>query len=239
MAALIDEAVRAVPAAPDELVAVRLDGAELRELVRIDAQLVEEAVAGTDSIAAARERFRTELVRRVYRLYGEKLGGAAYRSFEDVQRALGSGGYLNRVVAKAFPRVTPETLVRRLTRRRAWSEADLALLDEAAALLNGPPHAYGHVIVDEAQDLTPMQLRALARRARGGSMTLVGDIAQAAGPVGLSRLGGAARRPGRCLRARGAPLRLPRSERDHGAGAAAPVRDCSRRRGADRLPPGR
>jgi DNA helicase IV len=184
MAALIDAAVRAVPAAPDELVAVRLDGAEMRVYPDQLAQLVEEAVAGTDSIAAARERFRTELVRRVYRLYGEKLGGAAYRSFEEMQRALGSGGYLNRVVAKAFPRVTPETLVRRLTRRRAWSEADLALLDEAAALLNGPPHAYGHVIVDEAQDLTPMQLRALARRARGGSMTLLGDIAQAAGPVG-------------------------------------------------------
>jgi DNA helicase IV len=51
-------------------------------------------------------------------------------------------------------------------------------------LLNGPPRLYGHVIVDEAQDLTPMQLRALARRARGDSMTLLGDIAQAAGPVG-------------------------------------------------------
>jgi DNA helicase IV len=184
MAETIAAAVRALPSPPDELVAVRLDGAELRIYPEQLAQLVEEAVAGTDSLAAARERFRTELVRRVYRLYGEKLGGAAYRSFEEVQRALGSGGYLNRVVAKAFPRVTPETLVRRITKRRSWSEADLALLDEAAALLDGPPRGYGHVIVDEAQDLTPMQLRALARRARGGSMTLLGDIAQAAGPVG-------------------------------------------------------
>jgi DNA helicase IV len=184
MAEAIGAAVRALPSAPDELVAVRLEGVELRVYPEQLVRLVEEAVAGTDSIAAARERFRTELVRRIYRLYGEKLGGAAYRSFEEVQRALGTGGYLQRVVAKAFPRVTPETLVRRLTRRRAWSEADLALLDEAAALLNGPPRLYGHVIVDEAQDLTPMQLRALARRARGGSMTLLGDIAQAAGPVG-------------------------------------------------------
>jgi DNA helicase IV len=180
----IAAAVRALPAPPDELVAVRLEGVELRIYPEQLAELVVEAVSGTDSLAAARERFRTELVRRIYRLYGEKLGGAAYRSFDEVERALGTGGYLNRVVAKAFPRVMPATLVRRLTRRRGWSESDLALLDEAAALLNGPPRAYGHVIVDEAQDLTPMQLRALARRARGGQMTLLGDIAQAAGPVG-------------------------------------------------------
>jgi DNA helicase IV len=39
------------------------------------------------------------------------------------------------------------------------------------------------VIVDEAQDLTPMQLRMIARRARGGSLTILGDVAQATGPV--------------------------------------------------------
>lgn len=37
---------------------------------------------------------------------------------------------------------------------------------------------FGHVIVDEAQDLTPMQWRMIARRARGHSMTIVGDVAQ-------------------------------------------------------------
>ncbi len=37
---------------------------------------------------------------------------------------------------------------------------------------------FGHVIVDEAQDLTPMQWRMVARRARGNSMTIVGDLAQ-------------------------------------------------------------
>ena len=37
---------------------------------------------------------------------------------------------------------------------------------------------FGHVIVDEAQDLTPMQWRMVTRRARGGSMTIVGDLAQ-------------------------------------------------------------
>ena len=42
---------------------------------------------------------------------------------------------------------------------------------------------YGHVVIDEAQDATPMQLRMSARRSRNGSMTLVGDIAQATGPL--------------------------------------------------------
>jgi DNA helicase IV len=37
---------------------------------------------------------------------------------------------------------------------------------------------FGHVIVDEAQDLTPMQWRMIGRRARGHSMTIVGDVAQ-------------------------------------------------------------
>lgn len=75
----------------------------------------------------------------------------------------------------------------------SWSAADVALLDEALSLL-GPRHkgradsnvgtrAYGHVVVDEAQDLSPMQLRMIARRSLSSSMTLVGDIAQATGPT--------------------------------------------------------
>jgi hypothetical protein len=47
-----------------------------------------------------------------------------------------------------------------------------------------PPiqETFGHVIVDEAQDLTPMQWRMLARRCPTGSMTLVGDLGQAKHP---------------------------------------------------------
>ncbi len=73
-----------------------------------------------------------------------------------------------------------------------WTEADIALLDEARALLGPPrrravpdaeltPRTFGHVVVDEAQDLSPMQLRMVARRSLSGSMTVVGDIAQATG----------------------------------------------------------
>jgi len=60
-----------------------------------------------------------------------------------------------------------------------WTAADLPLLDEAQHLCAGVPATYGHVVVDEAQDLSPMALRMLARRAEGGSMTVLGDLAQA------------------------------------------------------------
>lgn len=71
-----------------------------------------------------------------------------------------------------------------------WSGSDVPLLDEARALLGPHPRSgdeealrtYGHIVVDEAQDLAPMQLRMLSRRSLGGSMTVVGDIAQATGP---------------------------------------------------------
>ena len=76
-----------------------------------------------------------------------------------------------------------------------WTTADAALLDEARHLLGPKPRrngkiddadeirTYGHIVVDEVQDLTPMQLRMVTRRSLSGSMTVVGDIAQATGPL--------------------------------------------------------
>ena len=71
----------------------------------------------------------------------------------------------------------------------AWTPADAALVDEARHLLGpragGTDEAlrkYGHIVVDEVQDLSPMQLRMLTRRSLAGSMTVVGDIAQATAP---------------------------------------------------------
>ncbi|MET9731413.1 AAA family ATPase [Streptomyces sp. NPDC006458] len=62
-----------------------------------------------------------------------------------------------------------------------WSSADLVLLDELAGLLEHPP-GNGHVVVDEAQDLSPMECRAIARRAAFGSLTVLGDLAQGTTP---------------------------------------------------------
>jgi DNA helicase IV len=150
------------------------------------------------------------LLRRFYEGYGRVLGGAATRNFEEVEQALRARGYLDGVLKAAWPVVAPEKLVRslltnrtalaeaadgildhdeqRLLYRRAqgWSDGDVPLLDEARTLLATPPHSYGHVIVDEAQDLTPMQLRMVARRAQDGSLTILGDVAQATGAITYS-----------------------------------------------------
>ena len=78
-----------------------------------------------------------------------------------------------------------------------WSDGDVPLLDEAYAGL-GPRldrdrkaqdpelRTFGHIVVDETQDHTPMALRMIARRSLNGSMTLVGDIAQATAPGAAS-----------------------------------------------------
>src|SRR2546421_2124762 len=58
-----------------------------------------------------------------------------------------------------------------------WSAADAVLLDELAGLIDRTP-SLSHVMVDEAQDLSPMQCRALGRRCATGSLTVLGDIAQ-------------------------------------------------------------
>ena len=63
-----------------------------------------------------------------------------------------------------------------------WSVDDIPLLDAADALLNGRPASYEHIVVDEAQDLSPLQLDSIRRRSRSGSMTILGDLAQATSP---------------------------------------------------------
>lgn len=195
---------------PDELL-LRLDGAFVRVRVRDQLQLLEEVREQHGTTAAARERFRMAIVRSFYAEYGRLLEGAAMRDAEQVERALRTSGELRRVLDLAWPPLRPDRLVRslyttprllaaaadgvlsdgeqRLLRRRGsgWSEADMALLDEAHALVGEPPRTYEHVIVDEAQDLSPMQLRMIARRTKGAGLTLLGDIAQGTGSVAYER----------------------------------------------------
>lgn len=75
-----------------------------------------------------------------------------------------------------------------------WTLDDHVCLEELRVLISGDtPPRYGHIVVDEAQDLTPMQARSLQRRcAVGGSMTVLGDLAQATGahiPTSWDELG--------------------------------------------------
>ncbi|MFD8520305.1 HelD family protein [Streptomyces capillispiralis] len=62
-----------------------------------------------------------------------------------------------------------------------WSSADAVLIDEAADLIQRTP-SLGHVVLDEAQDLSPMQYRAVGRRCTTGSATVLGDLAQGTTP---------------------------------------------------------
>ncbi|MEV1288263.1 AAA family ATPase [Micromonospora sp. NPDC049679] len=69
----------------------------------------------------------------------------------------------------------------RSVRAAKWTAADAVLIDEAAGLIERTA-SFGHVIVDEAQDLSPMQCRAIARRSEHSSITLLGDLAQGTSP---------------------------------------------------------
>ena len=206
LARVIAAAVRALPQPPQDLLAIRLEGVELRLAPEEVGRLIDDAQAESTDHAAGRERLRMKLVRAFYDRYTARLGNAAYHSFDEIEARLRSGGFLNRTLNALWPRPRAEQLIRRLLTNvellaaaadgildeheqrlllsggRGWSEADLALLDEARALLEGPDPARGHLIVDEAQDLTPMQLRLLARRS-SGAVTILGDIAQSSGPV--------------------------------------------------------
>jgi DNA helicase IV len=194
---------------PQELV-IRLEGRFVGVESDEVGELLAEARAELGLTAAARERFRMNVLRRFYEDYGVRLGGQAFRNFDEVERALRKDGRLTRFLDRAWPAPKPEQVVRRLLASReglaaaadgllddaerellrrarsGWSEADLPLIDETRALLTGAPTQYGHVIVDEAQDLTPMQLRMVERRA-AGSFTVLGDIAQATGPIPYGR----------------------------------------------------
>jgi DNA helicase IV len=78
-----------------------------------------------------------------------------------------------------------------------WTDADAPLLDAAREALGPVPRrgvmddrdeirTYGHIVIDEVQDLSPMQLSMAARRSLNGNLTVVGDIAQATGPFAPS-----------------------------------------------------
>jgi DNA helicase IV len=147
----------------------------------LEVSVVRERLRGDDAVRVALERIWPVLTpaQLLHDLFGSvallRLAGSKWLS--DDERAL-----LHR------PRCERVEDVR-------WSDADAPLLDEARALLGPKPtrggkpaddqeiRTYGHIVIDEVQDLTPMQLRMAARRSLNGSMTVVGDIAQATGAL--------------------------------------------------------
>jgi DNA helicase IV len=162
-----------------------------------------------------RAALRTRLV-RLARQELVARRGEEVASVEAVDASLRADRDWQRAVDRIWPALSAASLVRRLLTNRnvlraagaglldadeqalllrpptkrvseePWTVDDLALLDEAEALLAGPPPAYGHVVVDEAQDLSAMGFRALARRSPARSMTVLGDLAQATAPAAQS-----------------------------------------------------
>jgi DNA helicase IV len=101
-----------------------------------------------------------------------------YHLLADPARlARAADGVLDEAEQAALAWPKPARTVRAVT----WSSADLVLLDEVSGLLERVPSA-AHIVLDEAQDLSPMQCRAIARRTTHGSITLLGDLAQGTAP---------------------------------------------------------
>jgi DNA helicase IV len=209
LAEVIERAAEhASEAYPEELYAM-LEGEFVRVREREVREILRDVRAEHGLTAAARERFRMAVLRRFYEDYNRVHLDLAVRDFNDVERALKAKRLLNDWLDRVWPVVKPDELVRTLLTQKArlaeaadgildedeqrllfrprarfaWRDADVPLVDEARLLVHEPPKVYGHAIVDEAQDLTPMQLRMVGRRAAAGSLTLLGDIAQATGPV--------------------------------------------------------
>ncbi|WP_243866304.1 HelD family protein [Actinophytocola oryzae] len=89
-------------------------------------------------------------------------------------------------VTEALDEIWPELTPAQVLGQDEWSAADIPLLDEAAALVGGSVPVFGHVVVDEAQELSEMDWRMLARRCPARSMTVVGDLGQTGSPAGAS-----------------------------------------------------
>ncbi|MEU4931253.1 AAA family ATPase [Streptomyces yokosukanensis] len=184
-------------AVPDGSYRWRVPAAEL-------AAVVAEVRAEQPPYAVGRERVRTRVVRRLREKAERRSGVLPAAWVRRIERARPLTEHLDTV----WPRVRPEEVLARLLtdgavlsraadglldpdeqttllwprpprsfRSARWSAADLVLLDELSGLIEHP-EGYGHIVVDEAQDLSPMECRAIARRAAFGSLTVLGDLAQ-------------------------------------------------------------
>ncbi|HUP85185.1 MAG TPA: UvrD-helicase domain-containing protein [Acidimicrobiales bacterium] len=184
------------------------------------AGIVKRALDASRPLNDARSNVRDQLIDLAWRGYLRKPGSdhTAWGTFTDQLR---SNKDFKRALDRLWPALSAPDLVRKLFGNRRllerasvgiltnderallgrkpsarlqqeqWTTADLALLDEANAALHRTTHQYGHIVVDEAQDLSDMQLRVIARRARSGSMTVLGDLAQASAPAAQANWGSA------------------------------------------------
>ena len=153
----------------------------------LDAELAE--VLGAIDVARAVESDLAGLAGVI----GEHDPTAEAADVPALRRMLGKDPGVRSALDALWPKLSAAELVTEvlagqelLAEPGGWTVADVPLLDEAADLVEGPgaQETYGHVIVDEAQELSPMAWRMLMRRCPSRSMTVVGDVAQTHDPAG-------------------------------------------------------
>jgi DNA helicase IV len=149
-------------------------------LLAEDARRQKEEAGGSPSDAETRRAARSAEVRAFCDAVwpARDAAGLLFDLFTDPDRLARAARGLLTEEEQAALRWEPAP---RSVRTAPWTGADAVLVDEAAGLLERTP-GYGHVVVDEAQDLSPMQCRAIARRLAAGSLTVLGDLAQATSP---------------------------------------------------------
>jgi DNA helicase IV len=172
--------LRFVDDARREFVAGQLRWNAARE--RIGMQLAEyvrrlrEAGGGAPSDAETRRLARSRPVTAAVDAVWPALSAPALlaRLWTDAEFLAGCG----RSLTEAERASLRWTAAPRSVRAAKWAAADLVLLDELVGMLDSPD-SYVHLVLDEAQDLSAMQCRAVGRRCALGSITVLGDLAQA------------------------------------------------------------
>ncbi|MYV71949.1 AAA family ATPase [Streptomyces sp. SID2131] len=208
MAEVLRRAVRSHVKLPEESLVVvrgsrrwRVPAYEIEEMVR---ELLDRDIR----YGAAREA----LPQRIAHAVLVRMEQAGEAPDDRVQNAVARNAAVKAVVKECWPPVDPAKLVLRLlgdagflaehaegvltedeqklllrekpgrsVKSAKWSAADAVLVDEAMDLVERT-HSLGHVVLDEAQDLSPMQYRAVGRRCTTGSATVLGDLAQGTTP---------------------------------------------------------
>ncbi|MEU2243149.1 UvrD-helicase domain-containing protein [Streptomyces sp. NPDC018338] len=208
MAEVLRRAVRSHVAMPKEPLMVvrgsrrwRVPAYEIEEMVR---ELLDRDIR----YGAAREA----LPQRIAHAVLVRMEEAGEAPDDRVQNAVARNTAVKAVVKECWPLVEPAKLVLRLlgdaeflaehaeglltedeqklllwakparsVKTAKWSAADAVLIDETRDLVERT-HSLGHVVLDEAQDLSPMQYRAVGRRCTTGSATVLGDLAQGTTP---------------------------------------------------------
>lgn len=208
MAEVLRRALRSHVTVPREPVVVVRGSRRWRVPAHELAEIVEELLARDMRYGAARDA----LPQRIAHAVLVRMERAGEAPDDRVQDAVARNAAVKAAVKAAWPPVDPAKLVLRLlsdaeflaahaegildeveqkallwakpargVRSAPWSAADAVLIDEAADLVSRT-HSLGHVVLDEAQDLSPMQYRAVGRRCTTGSATVLGDLAQGTTP---------------------------------------------------------